>query len=78
MRRIGTGTSINSLVSGTGGGPSRVDLTTEKPIKIDINSSFQISDITNAARTSIIKMVEERLTELGYTVNNKTGADKPY
>lgn len=78
MRGLGTGASINSLVSGTGGGPSRVDLTTEKPIKIDINSSFQISDITNAARTSIIKMVEERLTELGYTVNNKTGADKPY
>lgn len=78
MRGFGTGATINSLFSGTGGGTSRVDLTTEKPIKIDINSSFQISDVTNAARTSIIKMVEERLTELGYTVNNKTGADKPY
>lgn len=57
--------------------PQRIDLTTEKPIKIDISESFKISEVTNAARTSMIKIVEERLAELGYNVS-KTGADKPY
>jgi polyhydroxyalkanoate synthesis regulator phasin len=78
----GTGSASESIQNlsdiATKTSPARIDLSTEKPIKIDINSSFQISDVTNVARTSIIKMVEERLTELGYTVNNKTGADKPY
>ncbi len=57
--------------------PSRIDLSAEKPIKIDISESFKISEVTNAARTSMIKIVEERLAELGYNVS-KTGADKPY
>lgn len=79
MKGIPSTDMATDVLMGTSSGtPKRIDLSTEKPIKIDINSSFQISDVTNAARTSIIKMVEERLTELGYTVNNKTGADKPY
>lgn len=56
---------------------TRMTLQQEKPIEINLNSSFKISSITDAARVTIENMIAEKMAAMGYTVQN-TGAEKPY
>jgi len=69
--------AFKDIEAETGVKTTRMTLQQEKPIEINLNSSFKISSITDAARVTIENMIAEKMAAMGYTVQN-TGAEKPY